>query len=125
MSCEKPAPSATIASLNDELPVHIPEGAKLLGVHRENGMDDLIEVKLELSAADLPAFLASSPLAKQPLESWGHHGIFGPDHTFWDPGSVPTLRSAEAAYAGARAFRIGLDERVPEMVVVYMIDHGT
>jgi len=123
--CDEPAPPASIASLNAELPVRIPEGARIVGVHRENGMDDLIELKLEMSAADLPAFLASSPLGQHPLESWGRHGNFGPDHTFWDPGSVPTMRSAETTYAGARGFRIGIDERKPGVVVVYLVDHGT
>ncbi len=99
--------------------------ARLLGVRRQNGMDDLIQVKLEMSAADLPAFLASSPLAKQPLESWERHGIFGPDHDFWDPHQVPNLRSAATGYPDARSFRLGIDERRPGVVVIYLVDHGT
>ncbi len=123
--CVGAEPPASIASLNAELPIHIPESARLLGVRRQNGMDDLIQVKLEMSAADLPALLASSPLADQPLEGWERHGIFGSDHDFWDPHQVPNLRSAETGYPDARRFRLGIDERRPEVVVVYLVDHGT
>jgi hypothetical protein len=123
--CTEPEPPATIASLNAELPVHIPKGSRLIGVHRENGLDDLIQVKLEMSAADLPSFLASSPLAERPLDTWDRRVILGPDHEFWDPESVPTLRTAETIYPGARGFQIGVDQRTPGVVVVYLIDHGT
>lgn len=88
-------------------------------------MDDLIQVKLEMPAVDLSAFLASSPLATQPLESWERDGIGGPNHDFWDPRSVPGLRSARTSYPGARSFQLGIDERKPGLVVVYLVDHGT
>jgi hypothetical protein len=78
----KPEPPASIASLNAELPVRIPEQARLPGV-------------LEITAADLSSFPASSPLAERPLNSRGSGGSFGSDHAFWDPGCVPSLRSAE------------------------------
>jgi hypothetical protein len=78
-----------------------------------------------MSAADLPSFLASSPLAERSLDTWDRRVILGPDHEFWDPESVPTLRTAETIYPGARGFRIGVDERTPGVVVVYLIDHGT
>lgn len=59
------------------------------------------------------AFLASSPLAERPLDTWDRRVILGPDHEFWDPESVPTLRTAETIYPGARGFQIGVDERTP------------
>jgi hypothetical protein len=111
--------------LNAELPVYIPESARLLGVRRESGMDDLIQVKLEMSAVEFATFVASSPLARQPLESWENNGIWGFDHDFWDPHRVPNLRSAETGYPDARSFRLGIDERKPGVVVVYLVDHGT
>jgi hypothetical protein len=125
VSCIEPEPPPSIASLNAELPVHIPASARLLGVHRESGMDDMTEVKLEMSAADLPAFLASSPLADVPLDAWRRHGALGPDHDFWDPDAIAGLRSAQASYPDARSFNLGVYEREPGVVVVYLCDFGT
>jgi hypothetical protein len=46
----------TLESVGREIAVAFPASATLIGVHRENGIDDLVAVKVEIPAADWPAF---------------------------------------------------------------------
>ena len=59
------------------------------------------------------------------LDTWQHGALLGSDHDFWDPLEVPGLRSAATSYPDARSFKLGIDERTPGVVVVYLVDHGT
>lgn len=121
----EPGPPESLAALAPELGVRFPPSTKLVGVLRENGLDDWIAAKLTMSRNDLPIFLASTPLDESRL-SPGEQGHFGPDRTFWDPSSHPDLRSGQAFLTDvARAFNVGVADLDAVTVAVYIVNHGT
>lgn len=104
--------------------LELPAGAQVVGIHRENGMDDLVAVKLEVPAADWAAFLARTPVDPR-LFRPGERGLLGPDDGFWDPHQARSLRTAEASLPGARVLNLGYDDSRPGVIVVYLVNHGT
>jgi hypothetical protein len=100
-----------------------PPSARLVGQHREAGMDDYLQFKVEIEAADLPAFEASSPIPKQAMEP-GEGGLMGPDHDFWDPHRATTLRTGQKSLPDARALNVGIAESGSK-VALYVVNHGT
>lgn len=125
----KPAPTpvmtaASWAALGKELGVKFPASARLLGVERENGMDDMARAKVAIAAADLPAFLASTPLAPAAFAP-GSGGLLFHDRDWWGPDSALHLRTAQARLASARVLNIGVDDGHPGVVYLYLVNHGT
>jgi hypothetical protein len=114
----------TLESVGKEIALAFPASTKLIGVHRESGMDDLIAVKVEIAAADWPGFLARTPIDPK-LFSPGERGLLGPDDGFWDPHKAKNLRTAEAPLPNARVLNLGYDDSGGNVVVVYLINHGT
>lgn len=119
----KPKAEETLTSLGKETGVLFPASAKLIGVHREQGMDDLIAVKVEMPAAEWPAFLARTPI-EPALFAPGEQGLLGPDRDFWDPHQAKGLRAAQALLPQRRTLNVGYVER-GAVVVVYVVNHGT
>jgi hypothetical protein len=114
----------TLESVGKEIAVAFPSSATLIGVHRENGMDDLIAVKVELPAADWPGFIARTPIDPS-LFRPGERGLLGPDDGFWDPHKAGNLRTAGTSLPNARALNIGYDDSRGSVFVLYVVDHGT
>ena len=114
----------TLESVSKELSVTFPAGTKLIGVHRERGIDDLVEAKLEIPAADWPGFLASTPIDPSLFEPGGGGGL-GPDEGFWDPNKAKNLRTAQVMLPNARGLHIGYDGSRGSVYVVYVVNHGT
>jgi hypothetical protein len=114
----------TLESVGKEIALAFPASATLIGVHRENGMDDLIAVKVELPAVDWPGFIAGTPIDPR-LFRPGECGLLGPDHGFWDPHKAANLRTAQASLPDARALNIGYDDSRGGVFVVYVVNHGT
>lgn len=82
-------------ALGHELSVALPPSTHVIGVERENGMDDLVGAKLEIAESDWPSFIASTPIQPDAFRP-GSRGLLGDDHGFWDPDQVPGLRTAQA-----------------------------
>jgi hypothetical protein len=121
VSTEKP----DIHAVERELGIRFPEGARLIGTHREDGMDDYLGVKVEMPAEALAGFLASCPIPKERYAS-GNGGLLGPDQDgFGDPNKQPKLRTGQAQLPGARALNIGFDDSRPDVALVYVVNHGT
>ena len=125
----KPSPTpvmtaASWAALGSELGVKFPASARLIGVERENGMDDMARTKVAIDAADLPAFLASTALAPSAFTPGTGGFLFG-DQDWWDPNSALHLRSAQARLPSARVLNIGIDDGHPGVVNLFIVNHGT
>ena len=114
----------TLESVGKEIALAFPAGAKLLGVHRERGADDLVAVKVEMSAADWPSFLARTPIDPT-LFRPGERGLLGPDDGFWDPHKAKNLRTAEAPLPNGRVLNIGYDDSRGSYFGVFVVNHGT
>jgi hypothetical protein len=139
-ACTKPSPtrepaaneskdSGSPATLNDlgrelELGVTFPSGTRLIGVSRERGIDDLIEVEVEMAASDFSGFLARTPVQEQDFRP-GERGLLGPDHDWWDPNKAARLRSGQAQLPKGRALNIGVGDSHSDRVRVYIVNHGT
>jgi hypothetical protein len=115
----------SLDNLSRELKLAFPPGTRLVGVLRDSGMDDSIRVKVEMRSPDFPGFLSSTPIHAESL-SPGAGGRLGPDHGFWDPHRARGLRSAQATLEGEeyRVLNIGVGEAGPDVVAVYIVNHG-
>lgn len=89
------AKATTLAELAAEVGIAFPPSSRLLGVSRENGMDDLVMFKVELPRRDLASFLAKCPVPADAFEE-GSAGFLGPDDGFWDPGKARHLRTGQS-----------------------------
>jgi hypothetical protein len=116
--------SYNVVELGRELNVSLPPSARVIGVEREEGMDDRIGVKLEIPQDDWPRFIASTPIDADAFDP-GARGMLGQDHGFWDPHQAPGLRTAQAPLPGARYLNIGVSAPTNGFVVVYIVNHGT
>jgi hypothetical protein len=114
----------TIEAVGTEIGLEFPAGTRLLGVHREKGMDDLVAVKVEMDARDWPGFLARSQLGAAMFRP-GERGLLGPDDGFWDPHRAIHLRTAQVALPGARVLNVGYDDSLGSVVAVFIVNHGT
>jgi hypothetical protein len=94
----------SLADLGKEVGLTFPASARLIGVSRENGMDDLVRFKVELPRGDLPAFLRSTPIPADEFQAGGG-GLLGPDDDYWDPSQVKNLRTGQVQLKGARMQR--------------------
>ena len=113
-----------IVELGRELNVTLPPNTRVIGVERENGMDDLVGAKVEIPDSDWPSFIASTPIKANSFRP-GERGLLGEDHGFWDPNQAPGLRTAQATLPGVRALNIGVCTPSNGFVVLYIVNHGT
>jgi hypothetical protein len=123
-ACNKPSPAADLNDLGRELGMIFPSGTRLIGVSRERGIDDLIEVEVEMAASDFSGFLARTPVREQDFRP-GERGLLGPDHDWWDPNKATGLRSGQAQLPKGRALNIGVGDSKSESLRVYIVNHGT
>lgn len=111
-------------ALGYELNVPLPPSTRVIGVERENGMDDLVSAKLEMAESEWPGFLASTPIQVDAFRP-GARGMLGQDHGFWDPHRAAGLKTAQAPLPGARYLTVGVTAAVNGTVRVYIVNHGT
>lgn len=109
--------------LSRELGVVLPAGARVVGVHREAGIDSLVSVKIEMATEEARAFLQASPVKAEAMRA-GTRGFLGPNHDSWDPSHAPGLRTGQARLDGGRVLNIGVSER-GAVTVLYIVAHGT
>jgi len=114
----------TLAALGHEVGLTFPTTARLLGVSREHGIDDLVRFKVELPRKDLAAFLSAAPVPPDAFEP-GEGGLMGPDQGFWNPNRAASLRTGQAIHADHRTLNIGIADGGPATVFLYIVEHGT
>jgi len=115
--------SQSLESAGREVAVDFPPSARLIGVHREQGMDELIAVKVEMPAAHWPGFLEGTPMDPKLFEP-GEGGLLGPDEGFWDPHQAKSLHTSQAQLPGDRVLNLGYDDSRGDVIVVYVVNHG-
>lgn len=112
----------SLGDLSRELKLTFPPSTRLIGVDREQGMDDRVRVKVEMNPADVETFIAqiaAEPSSFRP----GARGRLGMDKGFWDPGKASKLRT----WSGPREHRvlnIGIDETRTDVTCLFILDHG-
>jgi hypothetical protein len=111
-----------LKALGQELGVSLPPDAKIVGVDRQAGMDDMIRAKVELSPGSFASIADQLPVKGEQLTRGP--GRLGADHEFWNPHATPGVRSGQVQLPGARVLHIGLAE-YPDKVVLFVLNHGT
>ena len=112
-----------IASLSHELMVPLPSDARVLGVERQSGLDDMVRAKVEMSRAAFDRILAQLPMARASFSRG--KGRLGADHGFWNPGATPDIRYAQAPLAEGRVLHVGYADSSHDRVVLFIVNHGT
>jgi hypothetical protein len=87
-------------------------------------MDDAVRVKLELAATEFPSVLEQTAIDGAGLRS-GTRGMLGPDDDFWDPHESKSLRTGQVSRSNARSLNLGFDDSRGDVVVAYLMEHGT
>jgi hypothetical protein len=118
----RPTESVSLGDLSRELKLTFPPSTRLVGVDREQGMDDRIRVKVEMNSADVEAFLAQTSIAPSSFRS-GARGRLGLDSDFWDPSKASKLRTS-SGLREHRVLNIGIDETRPDVTALFIVDHG-
>lgn len=116
--------AATLEDLGRELGLAFPPSSRLLGAERDEGMDDLVRVKIVMPRAEWAMFVKTSPVQPEVMDP-GTRGFLGPDHGWWDPNRAPGIRTGQAQLPGARYLNIGVDDDGGPVVTVYIVNHGT
>ena len=112
-----------LASVSQEVGLAFPNGARLVGVDREDG-DGLVEFKVAMTEAEWAQFASTSPVPVDSMAPSSGKQI-GPDHGWWDPGKAPGLRAGQTERPGARYLHIAFARLGDGTVAVYVRDHGT
>lgn len=123
MNAKNEAPESP-SQLSRELGLEFPPSTRVLGVLRSNGMDDAIRVKLEIGAREFPSFLEQTQIDRAALRP-GTRGMLGPDRDFWDPHQSQALRTGQVARPNARSLNLGFDDSRGDVVIAYVMEHGT
>ena len=113
-----------LAAVGKEVGLSFPEAAKLVGVHRERGADDLIAVKVDMPASEWPGFLSRTPVDPSLFRA-GERGLLGPDQGFWDPHKAKNLRTVETSLPNGRVLNLGYDDSRGAVFAVYVVNHST
>jgi hypothetical protein len=116
--------SVQLKDLGRELKLTFPPTVHLSGVVRDNGMDDLVRVKILMTKAEWDIFLSQSPIRLEEMQL-ARPDILGKDEGFWDPNQAKHLRIGEVQRPGARYLSIAFDDSDPSKVPVYIMEHGT
>jgi hypothetical protein len=87
-------------------------------------MDDAIQVKVEVPAAELPALLRQTQIGAEYFRP-GARGLLGPDDDFWDPHQANALRTGQAKRPEGRALNVGIAEGRQGVAVLYIMLHET
>jgi hypothetical protein len=117
-------PPDSLSTIGRELGLTFPVGTRLVGVARERGIDDLVELKVEMKAADVESFVAHSAVRFTDFRP-GERGLLGPDQGWWDPNHALRLRSAQASLPKGRFLNIGVADGPGDKAMVYIVNHGT
>jgi hypothetical protein len=123
MNAKNEAPES-LPRLSQELGLEFPPSTRVLGVLRSNGMDDAVRVKLEIAASEFPRFLEQTHIDRAALRP-GTRGMLGPDKDFWDPHQSQALRTGQVARRNARSLNLGYDDSRGDLVIAYLMEHGT
>lgn len=113
---------ANLDVLGKRLDLNLPPGTQVVHVETEYGMDDAIFAKLQIPAAEAPGFIQGLELKSSRHRS---ADAFGRDHGLWDPHQAKVLRVGSVMLPSSRGLVVGLDDSRSDVLVVYVLNHGT
>jgi hypothetical protein len=116
-------PSNSLKNLSRELDLALPATARLVGIERQQGADDLVRAKISMTPAEWAEFATKSPVRPERMRP-ARPNILGPDEGFWDPNSARELRLGQVERPGSRYLNIGYNSNAGE-IAVYIFEHGT
>jgi hypothetical protein len=102
--------------------VPIPPEAVVLGVDRQEGMDDMVRAKIEVSRSDFAKLAAALPMSEESFSRGP--GRLGSDSGFWNPRSTSGVRSAQVVLPNGRALHVGFADGKADTVLVFVMNHG-
>jgi hypothetical protein len=118
----RPVESDSLGDMSRELKLTFPASTRLVGVDREQGMDDRVRVKVEMSPTDVDSFMAQTSIESSSFRP-GARGRLGMDSGFWDPSKATRLRTA-SVLREHRVLNIGIDETRTDVTALFIVDHG-
>ncbi|HEV3189749.1 MAG TPA: hypothetical protein VGY54_04585 [Polyangiaceae bacterium] len=125
LSCGRNSTAKAVPSVDDmrqieeETHLKFPASARVLMWDPGGRMDSYLRLKVEMAAADWPAFIAASPFRAQPLAKEARASL-GLDDGAWGPGTVADLLKGQVWLPNARSLNLGADLSRPDVVVVYV-----
>ena len=122
LSCKKPPPPDTIATLTRDFGFALPAGVKVVGSQREDG-DGMLRAKLLMSADQWREFAATSLVPVAEMDS--DMGYVGANQGWWDPQGSVNPHSGSVNRPNGYALHIGYDDGDPNQVRVFIVLHGT
>ena len=112
----------TVSALSDELALKLPANTQILGVERQQGMDDMVRTKLRLTRTDFEQFRASVPVPEDVMED-DAGALLGPGPAWWKPPA--NARVGQAPVGNGRVLHLGIEDAGSGNVIVYLVNHGT
>jgi hypothetical protein len=113
-----------LSAVGSKMNLTFPADTRLLGVNESHGIDDAVFLKVEISAAAWPKFLASSPFREGDFAEDKRY-LLEPDQDWWDPSAPQKLPTAQTYLPGAKVLNMGVDKSNSQEVVVYLFWHAT
>jgi hypothetical protein len=112
-----------LVDLGRQVGFAFPAGSRLIGIKRYSGMDDAVRAKVAIPKGTWPSAEKSLPIPVNEMVP-GASGL-GPNREWWDPETPAGLRSGQKSRGSGRFMRIGVDDSQREVVILYVLEHGT
>ena len=115
--------AAQVAEFVRNAGISLPPTAHPVGWVESRGMDDVLWLQVQMPAADIPAFLESSPFRGAKLATTDEYDL----HHFQDFWKTPPqrYRSGQQRLPNARVLNIVIDDSDATNAVVYLMWHET
>ena len=112
--------AAELREAEQETHLTFPASKRILFWDAWRGNGPYLRMKLEMAAADWPAFVAASPFRDQPLQK-DASAYLGADHGVWSPYQVAHLVQGRVWQPAIFDLSLGADLSRPDVVVVYLV----
>ena len=111
-----------IELVGKEIGLALPHNTKVLGFRRESGLDDMIQVKLEMPVSDWNSFLKGLPIRQGDFREEKRF-LLGADGGWWNPQSHSELPTCQIQQKNNRFVNMGFYKK-STTIVVYIVNHG-
>jgi hypothetical protein len=102
--------------------LEFPTGTRLQGLNRSE-REEMVRFKVVIPRATWGAFEPKLPIRWSALQP-GRRGL-PPDDGYWDPQRYPEVRTGTKWLPEAVALTIGIDDSAPDVVTMFVFQHGT
>lgn len=119
-----PVKPGELAEVAARIGVAFPDSFRAIGIECHPGLDDSIQLKLEMSGADWDAFRDRLGLAADDFED-AQRIFLPPSDDWWDPGLYDPLPTAQQSREQGCVLNIGYHQAAPDRVTVFIFWHET